>query len=232
MFLPAFPSKKLAECKRAFIIFPLPELKNFVKRLFLKKIYSWLSFCFYKNPSEDFIMVGPVLGASPLAFLMESLVISGIREILALGWAGSTISKQFLPQIFLPEKALCFEGTSKFVSFQNTFMPDKEMLNKLKELLNLKKVSYEEGVILSTDFPQFFENLALRGFLRIEYPEVKAMDMETSALFSLATHFGIKVCAIHFLVDRVGETSFSLPQNKLEALRDSVFSTIKEFLMS
>ncbi len=232
MFLPGLSLKRFGRYKKGFILFPWPELKNFAKKFSLKKLCTWLGFSFYINSTKDFIVAGPVLGAPSLVFLMKALQSLGIKEVLALGWAGTTAITYSLPEIFLPDRAICFEGIGKSISPENISMPDKDMLNRLKNLLKLNNIFYKEGLILSADFPYFFEDLAQKGFLKIEYPEVKAMDMETSALFSLGAAWGVKTCAIHFLVDRVGETFSSLPQKKLKALREWLFPVIEEFLLT
>ena len=47
--------------------------------------------------------------------------------------------------------------------------------------------------------------------------------------FSLSTHFGITACAIHFLIDRVGENSFTIPA-EIKNLRKKLYPQIKKFL--
>jgi len=232
MFLPAF-QKDIEKYKKALIIFTLPELNAFSRFFRLKKAFSWLNLEFY--PLEDkFIVIGPVFSAPVLGFVMKLLSIAKIEKVLGLGWAGATKNLP-IPSIFLPEKALSFEGVSNMLYTNNispfetlnTFSPDEIMLNNLKKMLF--NIPYTQGKILSTDYPFFFEDLAKKNLLSIEYPEIIAIDMETSALFSLSKHFGIKACAIHFLIDRVGENSFTIPA-EIKNLRKKLFPQIKKFL--
>jgi len=232
VFLPAFPWRVFKDCKRAVVIFPLPELKFFIKAFSLKKETSWMGFSFYRQAQDkaDFVVIGPVLGASALSFVIILLSEAGIKEVLAVGWAGTTKPAKRVSQIFLPTKALSFEGISRLHFSENTSWPDLELLSTLKEFLEKARASYEEGAILSTDFPFFFEDLARKTFFSLEFPEVKALDMETSALFTLSRHFGIKSCALHFIIDKLGLTSHKLFHKELDLLRKKLFSAIKKFL--
>jgi len=230
MFLPSISLKLFKNCKRCLIVFPLPELKFWQGAILLKRKFSWMGFTFYQAEADS-LVIGPVLGAPPLSFLMEILAAGNIREVLALGWAGATRLSQSIPQIFLPLKALSFEGVSKLLSLKTSFFyPDSQLLNSLKRNLKTNCIFYEEGAILSTDFPPFFEELARRKIFSVEFPEIKAIDMETSALFSLSRHFGIQSCAIHFFIDKLGCTSHKLPNKSFDSLRITLLPVIKEFL--
>ena len=57
-------------------------------------------------------LVGPVVGASSAATLMEVLIVLGAKKIIGFGFCGAIVSDLKIGEIFIPSKAYSEEGTS------------------------------------------------------------------------------------------------------------------------
>jgi len=219
MFLPKL---KLPKVKRAGIFLPLPEWR-YAERFFnLKKKTSFLNIQI--RYSEKFLIAGPLIGASMVPLLLKAFKDVGIEEVLVLGWAGA-FKKELLGEIFLPEKALSKEGTSRFFSKKRIFTPDSEVFNKLIDLLKRQNIKFYTGKILSTDVSLCFFPEKIKSIPK----NVLAMDMETSAFFCVGEHLRLRVVVLHFIIDTAGNWLNKRPEIKRK--REKVFYAIKNFLM-
>jgi len=60
--------------------------------------------------------------------------------------------------------------------------------------------------------------------------KVEAIDMETSALFSVAHSLQMKVMALHFIIDEVGTFSRERSEKEIKIKREKIFEVLKDFL--
>ncbi len=225
MFLPKLNIKT---GKRAIIFFTLPEwnfAKNYLK---LQNSSSFLNINLKYD--ERGIIAGPLIGAPVLSFLLELLKTLGIEEIIGVGWAGKFKEASLdLGDIFLPVKAYSLEGVSRFYyPTKSVFSPDKGFLKKLEEELKKEHLFYRKGNIVSVDAPMRFEKD--KNLIKKFNQKVFAMDMETSAFFSVSSSLQIKGVVLHFIIDEIGETIVKRPEKIIREKRKKLIKIIERFL--
>ncbi len=226
MFLPEVGIKT---GKRAIVFFTIPEWRFAVHFLGLKSSLKYMGVSIKYN--ENGLVAGPVIGAPALALFLELLKKLEIKEVLALGWAGkfkgSTLK---IEDLLLPEKAISFEGTSKFYysNKKKVFFPDKELKKRLEKELELGGIPFKKGSILSVDAPIAFEKR--EELINRFEKKVDAMDMETSCLFAVSASLQIKTCVLHFIIDEVGRVFKNRQEKRIKELRKRLLKVWKGFL--
>lgn len=223
MFLPIL---KIKTGKRAIIFFTLPEWNYAKEKIISGKSVNFLNLRIKYN--EKSLILGPVMGASSLSIVLEVLKSLGIEEIIGIGWAGKMSFKINRGDLFLPVKAYTMEGVSKFYfPKKRVFYPDKNLFKKLEKEMIKREISFKKGNILSVDAPFIFERK--KEFSEKWRKKAEALDMETSALFSISKSLQIKVIALHFIIDEVGEFFKKRPE-EIKIIRQKLFEILKEFL--
>lgn len=195
---------KIQTGKRAILALVWPEGKFLQKKLKWKRSLKWFNFSISYN--ERALLLTPILGAPNLALVLEFLKELKIEEVIALGWVGKVSSNLKIGEIFLPAKAYSLEGTSKiYQKSKKCFFPEAELFKKVEYFLIKHSLEFKKGSLLSTDAPWFLERSF--NFFKKWLNKVGAMDMETSALFSVCQTLGLKGVALHLVSDEVGKLS-------------------------
>lgn len=223
MFLPKL---KIKTGFRAVLFFTLPEWNYAKEKIFMEKNINFLNLQIKYN--EKALILGPLIGAPFLSIILEILKSLGIKEIIGIGWAGKINFRLNLGDLFLPIKAYSLEGVSKFYfPKKKVFFPDKNLLEKIKNKIEEKKLQIKKGNILSVDAPFVFEKE--KEYIKKWKKRVEALDMETSAFFSVSESLQLKVIALHFIIDEVGKFFQKKPE-RLKIKRERIFELLKEFL--
>lgn len=133
-------------------------------------------------------------GAPQAVDTVETLAALGVKKYIAVGMCGAYGEGVSLGDIILPRKAYIEEGTSLhyYVSIEFS-RPSEELLDIAKTLFD-----FRDYPIVSTDaiYRQTFEKEQLwrsKGAV--------AIDMETSAVFSVAQYLGRKAVALLMVSD-------------------------------
>ncbi|MEM2938832.1 MAG: nucleoside phosphorylase, partial [Candidatus Bathyarchaeia archaeon] len=123
----------------------------------------------------------------------------GIRNLLVFGEAGAINPGIDVGEILVPTFAIREEGTSyHYFPPEIAVRSSKKILMGIRGLLNNLGLSYKEGGVWSIDAP-FRET---RGkVLRYSSQGVYAVEMECSALFSIARYRRAKTAAILIITD-------------------------------
>ncbi len=171
---------------------------------------------------EGKALCGPVLGAPQAAIALEYLKAAGVKEVLALGWAGALEEELLLGSIFLPEKGLSAEGTSAHYGYYP--YPAEKVFAWLCHELALGGFFFETGAVLSTDalFRETEELLA-------RFPEARVIDMETSALFSVARALGLSLASLLVISDRLVPRYERLEIRKIRKSLGAILSPLEAF---
>lgn len=128
-------------------------------------------------------------GAPQAADTVETLAALGVKTIIAVGMCGAFDERIHLGEIIAPQKAFVEEGTSLhyYESIDASF-PDNNLFDIATSLLNINTYS-----VVSTDavYRQTFckEQLWRKN-------GAVGVDMETSAVFSVSHHLGLRAVAL------------------------------------
>lgn len=224
MFLPRL---NIETGSRAVIFFTQPEWDYAKRALFTGKYIKFLNLQIGYN--EKALILGPLIGASLLSIILEVLKSLGLKEIIGIGWSGKVNYKLSLGDLFLPEKAYSLEGVSKlYFPRKRVFYPDMLLFKKIEKEIAKKEIPFQKGNIISVDAPFVFEKN--KEYLKKWINKVEAVDMETSALFSVGKSLQMKVMALHFIVDEVGKIFSKRPEKEILTKRERLFEILKDFL--
>lgn len=133
-------------------------------------------------------------GAPQAADTVETLAALGVKNIIAVGMFGAFDEKLHIGQIITPQKAFVEEGTSlHYYGSIDASFPSNELFDIATRVLNI-----ESYPIVSTDavYRQTFHKEQLwreKGAVGV--------DMETSAVFSVSQHLGLRAAALLMVSD-------------------------------
>lgn len=133
-------------------------------------------------------------GAPQAADTVETLAALGVRNIIAVGMCGAYDEKVRVGEIIAPQKALVEEGTSlHYYPSIDAAYPNADSLKKAASIFHI-----DTHPIVSTDAvyrQTFYKEQVWREKGAV------GVDMETSAVFSVARYLGLKAVALLMVSD-------------------------------
>ncbi len=143
----------------------------------------------------DISLAGPFVGAPYAVMLAETLIAWGARKIIFMGWCGSVSDTVGIGDIIVPTAALIDEGTSRHYQVKDTraAFPSESLLNVLKRALDQNRIHFHQGPIWTTDAVYRETRQKVELFQR---QGAIGVEMEISALFSVAEFRGIEIVAL------------------------------------
>lgn len=184
--------------KKCIIIYSNKAMDYLKEKYDLKPIItlSHLDSYVYKD-----ILIVRVFGVgSPLAaIILEELSAMGVKIFLNIGLAGGLIKEG----IFICNKAIRDEGTSyHYLKSSNYSYPDKELSKKFENTLTKNKIIYEKGITWTIDAPYRETTNEIEHYRK---KGVVTVEMESSALFSVAKVKKLKVASAFVVSDILGK---------------------------
>lgn len=133
-------------------------------------------------------------GAPQAVDTIETLAVLGVKNIIAVGMCGAYDEKVHIGEVIAPGKAFVEEGTSLhyYESIEASF-PDNALLSMVTSLLRVQNYP-----IVSTD--AVYRQTFVKEQLWREKGAV-CVDMETSAVFSVARYLGLKAIGLLMVSD-------------------------------
>ncbi|NOX26021.1 MAG: nucleoside phosphorylase [Deltaproteobacteria bacterium] len=148
----------------------------------------------------SFYVCGPAVGAPMAALVLEKLIALGAKKIIVCGTCGSLRPDLTIGDIILPDSALSAEGVSGHYPLKITPSAADNLLLLLESFLQDISLPWRRGAVCSTDAP-YREELA--EISKYQQKGICAMDMEFSALLSVAAFRRIDLAAIMVVSDQV-----------------------------
>lgn len=148
----------------------------------------------------------PGVGAPLAAALMEEVIASGCRRIIACGGAGVLDSQIAVGTVLIPTSAVRDEGTSfHYLPPSREIEADQKVVDIIENVLRKKDVEYKKVKTWTTDAPyrETPEKIKLRkaeGCLTVE--------METAAFLAVAQFRGVPFGQILYGGDDVSGTNW------------------------
>lgn len=136
-------------------------------------------------------LVGPMMGAPQAVMALEKLIALGVKNFIAVGWCGSLQKSVRVGDVVLPTAAISEEGTSGHYPVSVTDPgPSPQLLALFRDALCQEKLEVHEGRVWSTDAP-YRETVG--KVVAYGAQGVLAVDMEASALLTVAIYRGIRL---------------------------------------
>jgi uridine phosphorylase len=165
---------------------------------------SFIASRLYTREGFPCCLVGPMIGAPYAVMLLETLIAWGVRECLFFGWCGSISPQVHIGDVIVPTGALIDEGTSLHYGRETggRTLPGEGLTAEITRLLAEEGVSPHSGDIWTTD--GFFRETPER-VTRFQRQGALAVEMELSALFSVAAFRDVAAAAVLVVSDSVAE---------------------------
>ena len=143
------------------------------------------------------------IGSPVVATLLEELIAFGVKKFVSIGTAGTLQKNITIGSLMVCEKAIRDEGTSHhYLKPSKYAYASKEMTNKIKNSLDKFKQKYFIGTSWTIDAP-YRETVA--EATQYQKEGVATVEMETSALFSVAQYRNVDLGAIFTISDSLAE---------------------------
>lgn len=192
------------------------------EKLFHSNLYS----------SDRLFLAGPAVGAPMAVMTLEKLIALGAQNIIVYGWCGALVSPIKAGDIVIPTWALSEEGTSAhYAPVDAEISADPVMRSAVLAALQAGDATTRQGPIWTTDavFRETREKIAeygQRGLI--------AVDMEYSALCTVARFRGVRLAAVMLTSDELYHQQWR-PQFGNKAFRNQskqLLTTLCEMISS
>lgn len=185
----------------AFLIATALDLTEIRRRLALPREESRHLFTSRMWHTSQATIVGPMVGAPYAVMVLETLISWGARRFLFLGWCGALVETLQIGDILLPDSAIVDEGTSghyRNASQSIIAEPSVRMNVEIQAQIQDAAIPSRSGRVWSTDgvFRETPEKV--RRFTQMG---ARAVDMETSALFTVAAFRRVDLTALLVVSD-------------------------------
>ncbi len=150
---------------------------------------------------DRFCLAGPALGAPAAVLLMEKLVALGVRRLVLLSCCGSLDPSLSIGDILLAERAVVGDGVSRWYGTADHVQANPETLAASEQTLSAHGLPWRRGVLWSTDAP-YRERRSELMLLREQFG-VAGVDMECSALYTLAAYRNVALAALFIVSDEL-----------------------------
>ncbi len=166
-----------------------------VRTLYLSRLYP----C--NDREYPFVLIGPMIGAPQTILILERLIALGVRQVLAFGWCGSLQPNVNIGDLVLPLGGFSEEGTSTHYPLSESDPgPSPAMVRCLEDHLGSSRCRIHKGRVWTTDAPFRETRAKVHQYQR---DGLLAVDMETSALFTLAHYRGIQLAQVLVVSDEL-----------------------------
>lgn len=146
------------------------------------------------------------IGAPALAVTMEELMARGARRFVSVGIAGCLQSNLTIGTTVVCTRAIRDEGTSyHYVQPSKYAYPSGPLAARLRRGLEARGVQVRTGASWTVDAPYRETVGELRAYRKAG---VLTVDMEASALFSVAQASGVEAAALFTVSDILDETGW------------------------
>ncbi|MGV8074774.1 MAG: nucleoside phosphorylase [Syntrophobacteraceae bacterium] len=151
-------------------------------------------------------IAGPMLGAPQTVMVLEKLIALGVSDIVAVGWCGSLLDNVRIGDVVLPTGAVSEEGTSRHYPIPTDRPgPSEALLKPLRESFQKELLTVHEGKVWSTDAP-YRETIG--KVLNYKQAGILAVDMETSALLTVARFRNIRLAVALIVSDSLSDLTW------------------------
>lgn len=184
----------------------------------------------YSSEFNLLIVPESIYGGPITAVIIEELFALGIRVLIGFG-AGGSISPDVQPgSIFIAQKAICRDGTSKEYSVRENCEPDPQFLNYYGKKENEFGVLFLNG--LTTDSLYRETPTKIRNWRRLG---ADFINLEISPFYVVSKCLGMRSIYIGLITDFVGEkwenTYWNKNLDEKNEIDVKIIEIIKELIM-
>jgi uridine phosphorylase len=159
-------------------------------------------------------LAGPAIGAPYAAMIVETLAAWGVKTLVFVGWCGAVSPEVAIGGVVVPDTGLIDEGTSRhYAPEASVSRPSPLLAERLAQTCRDAGLAVSTGSVWTTDAafresPEKVERFRGLG--------AAAVDMEASAVFTVAAFLGIEAAALLLVSDELSTLAwrpgFNAPQ--------------------
>jgi uridine phosphorylase len=146
-------------------------------------------------------IAGPSLGAPAASLVMEKLIALGVKSFTLFSCCGAVDCSYHIGDVVIATAGISGEGVSVYYGGTELTMVSEKQTECLRKFLQRNDYVWKEGPVWSTDAP-YREKRSELTRLHAKYGVV-GVDMEFSALCSVATFRGVDLCALFVVSDEL-----------------------------
>ncbi len=196
------------------------------KPLFISRIYT------ADTGTSQVSLAGPFVGAPYAAMILETLIAGGVRKVIVFGWCGAISPRVSIGDVIVPTSAIIDEGTSKHYFANQNFVsrPSRVLVKRITAALKQQGLPYHKGRIWSTDAVFRETKDQVREY---QTQKVLAVEMETSALFTVGKFRQIEVSGVLVVSDELSSLEWrpGFDQKFFKQRRMAVCEVIKNLCL-
>ena len=150
---------------------------------------------------QTMCLAGPALGAAAAVLILEKLIVLGVKEIWLVSCCGTLDPSFSIGDLVLAIGGVSGEGVSRYYSRESVTSSGRAATNNLQEIATQQCGDVRPGIIWSTDAP-YRERRSELIALQERYGVI-GIDMEFSALCTVAAHRGVSLGALFVVSDTI-----------------------------
>lgn len=153
------------------------------------------------DKDQTMCLAGPALGAAAAVLILEKLIVLGVKEIWLVSCCGTLDPSFSIGDLVLATGGVSGEGVSRYYSRESHTSSGRAATDNLQEIARQQSDDVRPGIIWSTDAP-YRERRSELIALQERYGVV-GIDMEFSALCTVAAHRGVSLGALFVVSDTI-----------------------------
>lgn len=153
------------------------------------------------SSGDTFFIAGPAVGAPVAAMTMEKLIVLGAKKIIMYGWCGAIDRRLQVGDVVIGALPVSGEGTSKYYQTEAPVQPSATLVSEIAVNLSRAELEYSKRNIWSTDAPYREDRIYIEKLH--DNADVCCVDMEYSALCSVAAFRGVEFAAVLLVSDEL-----------------------------
>jgi uridine phosphorylase len=159
------------------------------------------------------------VGSAAAAVMLEELIAFGVKRFISIGTAGSLVADLPPGSLLLCDGALRDEGTSyHYLPEGGLARPSSRLTDALGQALTAQGLAHRRGPTWTTD--AIYRETA-GEVERFRTEGARVVEMEASALFSVATYRGVELAACFSVSDTLAELAWR-PEFHAETTEDGL----------
>ena len=194
--------------------------------------YSFLMSRLTVAQDNAFFVAGPAVGAPLATLCLEKMIVLGASQIVFYGWCGSIAHDLPIGQIVVGGKAVSGEGTSQYYPLPEPARPAQSLQQEIIGYCANHGFVTRLAAIWSTD-ALYREDRRQLDRLR-EEQGVQAIDMEYSALCTVAAFRQIQLAGIFVVSDELFTTAWrpGFSRDQFRHANTSLLNAMLRFFVS
>ena len=153
------------------------------------------------DKDQAMCLAGPALGAAAAVLILEKLIVLGVEEIWLVSCCGTLDPSFSIGDLVLATGGVSGEGVSRYYSTESVTSSGRSATDNLQKIATQQCGDVRPGIIWSTDAP-YRERRSELIALQERYGVV-GIDMEFSALCTVAAHRGVSLGALFVVSDTI-----------------------------